>query len=222
MKRVCTLISALLICLVTSAKKADNATIERDSTAIYQGMNVKLDLATSILELARYKGDVQSYEIAANVNLKNRFFPTLELGYGSCNQSLDNANFNGKGGFGRVGLDMSALRKSGPHNMLLVGIRVGTAVQGVKMHNISVSDPYWQQYTARDYNLFTRTDVWGEVVAGVQVQVYKNFHMGWFARLKFLFTRDNKNKTITAYYIPGYGYKQDTNWGVNYYIGLNF
>lgn len=194
---------------------------ERDSTAIYQGLNLKLDLANPILEIARSGAKIQDYEMALNVDLKHRYFPTLELGYAQAKQSAASGDFSGKGGFARVGLDLSALRKSGKDNMLLVGVRVGTAVQGMDMHNVLVSDPYWQLYTSRDFSSRCRVDVWGEVMLGVQVQVYKQFHMGWYARLKILFTR-GKDGEVTAFYIPGYGFKQDTNWGLNYYLGWKF
>ena len=54
---------------------------EYADTAVYQGMSLKLDLATPILELARSKGKIQDYELAINVRLAQRFYPTLELGY---------------------------------------------------------------------------------------------------------------------------------------------
>ena len=43
--------------------------------------------------------------------------------------------------------------------------------------------------------------------------------MGWAVRFKLLFTSKNKNQRPEAYYIPGFGFRDNTNWGVNYYIG---
>ncbi len=194
---------------------------EYADSAIYQGINLKIDLATPVLELARSDAKVMSYELAMNVRLANRFYPTLELGYGQGDCAAAGGNFYGVGGFGRVGLDLAALKKSRKDNLLLVGIRLGTAVQGYSLTDVRVWDTYWQTYTVRDYDPKVRADVWGEVVAGVQVQVYKSFHMGWYVRLKLLFTR-KENGTTNAWYIPGYGYRQESNFGLNYYIGWKF
>ncbi len=194
---------------------------EYADSAVWQGWNLKLDLATPVFELARSKGNVMSYEGAASFNLLQRFYPTVEFGYGQGAASAAGGDFFGRGGYGRVGLDLSALRKSRVDNMLLIGIRLGTAVQNYSINNVSVSDPYWGEYTMRDFNKQLRADVWGEVVAGVQVKVYGSFHMGWYARFRILFTR-KETGLPTAYYIPGYGYRDETTFGFNYYVGWKF
>ena len=194
---------------------------EYGDSAIYQGINLKVDLGTPILEIARSKAKVMDYEIAMNVRLKDRFYPTLELGYAQANCTANGGTFNGIGGFGRVGLDLAALKKSRKDNLLLVGVRLGTAVQGADLTNITIWDTYWQQYTSRDFDHTVFADVWCEVVAGVQVKIYKSFHMGWYVRMKILFTRQETGD-INAWYIPGFGYRQDTNFGLNYYLGWKF
>ncbi len=188
---------------------------------IYKGLQVKLDIGSPILEIARSKAKVQSYEMAVNVNLLNRFFPTLELGYAQADRSLPSAIFQGKGGFARVGLDLSALKKKRENpNKLLVGIRLGTAGQDYTLTNLTLNDSYW--HTQPTINIQdVHYDVWGEVVIGIQVQVYKDFYMGLAGRLKALFTR-GKEGTIPPYYIPGYGYKDDMNFGFNYYVAWDF
>ncbi len=207
------LILCSLLCVATMQAA------ENDS--IYKGTQLKLDLGTPILEIARSKAKVQSYEIAANVNLLHRFFPTLELGYAQADCTPEGGTFNGKGGFARVGLDLATLKKNrtSPHK-LLVGVRVGTAVQDYTLSDITVHDSYWQTPAPINYH-GVRCDAWGEVTAGIQVQVYKAFYMGWAVRLKVLFTR-GKAGAYTAYYIPGYGYKDDMNFGFNYYVAWNF
>lgn len=212
MRKLCVFILLLMVVAgVTAREYADSA--------IYQGINLKLDIATPVLEMARSKAKIMSYEMALNVRLQNRFYPTIELGYAHASASAAGGDFYGIGGFGKVGLDLSALKKARKDNMLLVGVRLGTAVQACDLTNVQVWDTYWQKYTMRNYDRFVRADVWGEVVAGVQVQVYKSFHMGWFVRLKMLFTR-KEDGTPNALYIPGFGYRQETNFGINYYLGV--
>ncbi len=192
--------------------------LEHPDSVIYQGVNVKLDIANSIFEPARSFGKIQSYEAAVNVDLLHRYFPTAEIGYSQADLSAESGSFRGKGGFMRLGVDLSALRKSRGNNMLLVGIRLGTAVQGCSTRDVLLGNGYWGYYTVNFVNR-VRADVWGEVTAGVQVQVHKDFHMGWYVRYKILFSRGAAG-AVTAYYIPGFGYKDDSGFSFNYYLGF--
>ena len=198
---------------------------------VYQGMTVKLDLGATILDLIVHKGYVQHYQAGINWRLINRLYPTFEAGYagtlpttaslptrGELTQG-DSLHYRGQGGFFRVGLDINPLKKSAatsPH-ALLVGVRLGTAVQHMRQENTRTAAlPYYG----------TRADCWGEVVAGCQVDVYKGFTMGWMLRMKFLFTRQKTTDRVEALaypiYIPGYGSRDDMAWGMSYYIGYRF
>lgn len=194
---------------------------EYADTAVYQGMSIKLDLATPILELARSKGKVQDYELAINVRLAQRFYPTLELGYAKAQTSADGGNYSGEGGFARLGMDLSALKKGVDVNCLMVGLRFGGAYQGFQITDVPVHNEYWQQSNVNYYNQ-SKFDCWGELVAGCQVQVYKDFQMGWYVRMKLLLTRTDKQGDALPGYIPGYGYRRDSNWGINYYLAYKF
>ncbi|MCQ2325261.1 MAG: DUF6048 family protein [Paludibacteraceae bacterium] len=202
----------------------DGTRVYADS-AIYQGMNIHLDLFTPILELARSKGKVQSYEIGMSWRLKQRLYPTLELGYARAELDAEGAHHNGQGGFFRAGIDLNGLKKRPERlNALLVGIRIGTAVQDYQLTNVQVVSPYWDGGVPYRFDMPHKigADCWGEVVLGCQVQVWEGFQMGWNFRLKILMTRKAKDGGGLPAYIPGFGYRDDTNWGINYYIGYHF
>ena len=114
MNKFLLILSLLAFALCASAR-------EYGDSAVYQGMSLKLDLATPVLELVRSKGKVQDYEIAMNVRLANRFYPTLELGYAMAETSADGGYYSGQGGFARLGMDLSALKKGLSENCLMVG-----------------------------------------------------------------------------------------------------
>ena len=80
--------------------------------SIYQGTQIKLDIASPIVMSAANKWLIQHYEVAANVRLAKRFYPTVELGYagGSLSQG-DTLHYNGQGGFMRLGGDLNPLKK---------------------------------------------------------------------------------------------------------------
>ena len=171
--------------------------------SIYMGTQVKLDIASPIIVPASTNWKVQNYEMAVNVRLAKRWYPTVELGYaGGYAAQRDTLTYTGHGGFFRIGCDLNPLKKhpERPH-ALLVGVRLGTAVQN------------------KGY-----TDCWGEIVAGCQVEIAQvqntSFYMGWMARFKCLFTR--KERYFNPEYIPGFGKRDTIGWGVNYYLGWRF
>lgn len=194
---------------------------EYADTAVYQGLSIKLDLATPIIEAARSQGKVQNYELAMNVRLAKRWYPTLELGYSQADCVSGGGQHIGLGGFGRIGLDISALKKGVSENCLMVGLRVGTSYQSYQLTDVVQNVDYWQAGTVSFFNQ-QHWDAWGEIVAGCQVQVWRGFQMGWYVRMKILFTRSDKNSGPLPYYMPGFGFRDDTNWGLNYYLSWKF
>lgn len=193
---------------------------EYGDSAIFQGVLVKLDLLNPVLEVARSKGKLQTYELAVSVRLKNRYYPTLEGGYAFGKTGASGGDYKGNGGFIRAGLDINGLRSSAasPH-ALLVGLRVGTSIQNYDLLNVKTNSPFWNPDLLVDYRNNHGIDAWGEVLAGCNVNIASGFYMGWTVRLKLLFTRKAKGNGVTPYYIPGYGFRDNINWGVNYYIG---
>lgn len=184
---------------------------------IYNATQIKLDIASPVVIAGIHQWQMQHYEIAANVQLARRFFPTLELGYsGGKTHRGDSIQYNGHGGFFRVGCDINPLKKKkdSPH-ALLVGLRIGTAVQGWEHTSHATSG--------------TKADCWGEIVLGCQVEIAKvqktAFYMGWMGRFKVLFTRDKEGLTadqMMPIYIPGFGNRDNIGWGLNYYLGWRF
>lgn len=214
MNRLLLILSFLCLTLCISAQ-------EHGDSAIYQGLSLKLDVATPILELARSQGKIQNYEMAINVRVANRFYPTIELGYAQAETSADGGNYSGQGGFARLGIDLSALQKGISENCLMLGLRLGGAYQNFQVTDVRVHNDYWQIPNTNYYHQ-NKFDCWGEIIAGCQVQVYKGFQMGWYVRLKLLFTRTDKQGNALPAYLPGFGYRRDTNWGLNYFLAYKF
>lgn len=222
--RLLLILSLLFLVSRASAEDAVSAPVQPKQyadTAIYQGMSIKLDIAMPILELARSAGKVQDYEMALNVRLAKRFYPTLELGYAIADVTADGGHYSGQGGFMRLGMDLSALKKGVGENCLMVGLRFAGAYQGFQVTDVPVYGDYWSMPNTSYYDQH-KFDCWGEIVAGCQVQIWKGFQMGWYVRLKLLFTRTDKHGDALPAYLPGFGYRNDTNWGINYFLGYKF
>lgn len=214
---------SIIVCVLCFASAAVCA--PRDS--IYMGTQVKLDIASPILTPALNSWSMQHYEMAVNVRLARRWYPTVELGYAGGQRTQDTISYTGHGGFFRVGCDLNPLHRhpEAPH-ALLVGVRLGTSFQDfaqeVECKNIGTvldRDAGGHMRIAGG-----RADCWGEIVAGCQVEIAKvnetAFYMGWMGRFKILFTRTEL--TNGAIYIPGFGKRDNIGWGVNYYLGWKF
>lgn len=193
--------------IVTQEDTAELAIAHKESKEIYQGTTVKLDILSPVLVSGLSHWTIQHYEVAVNVRLANRFYPTLELGYaGGQMQQGDSIFYNAHGGFFRAGADINPLKRNpGSPHALLIGVRVGTCFQPRKV------------------------DCWGEIVAGCQVEIAKvkntAFYMGWMGRFKILFTREAENLTAAEMgpiYIPGFGHRSNMGWGASYHLGWKF
>ena len=184
-------------------------------TAVFQGVTIRLDILNPLLEQARSSWHTYDIEAAVNVRLKNRFFPTMEFGYAGRflqEKGADAPVYNGHVEFVRVGMDLNPLKKHPEQrSVMLVGIRAGTGWQ--KLASSVTDEQLHNKWIA---------DAWGEIVAGVQVNIVKGFNMGWAVRMKFLFTEKTHDNLAIPYYIPGYGYRGSMNWGFDYYLGYTF
>ena len=219
-KRFFVILLLLPLALLSYARE-DVEKERNDSIPLYQGVNVKLDIAMPIIEAARSAGKIQDYEMAINVRLKNRFYPTLELGYALAECGADGAQHKGQGGFARLGMDLAIVKKGATENNFMIGLRFGGAYQNYDLTNVRLQTDYWLSNPIDFYNQ-TRFDCWGELVAGCQVYLWKGLHMGWYGRIKLLMTRSVAEGNVLPYYVPGLGFRNDFNRGINYYIGYRF
>ena len=193
--------------IMATEDSAELAIARKERKEIYQGTTVKLDILSPLLVSGLNGWRIQHYEVAVNVRLANRFYPTFELGYaGGQTQQGDSIYYNAHGGFFRAGADINPLKRNpGSPHALLIGLRLGAAFQPRK------------------------ADCWGELVAGCQVEICKvkntAFYMGWMGRFKILFTREAENLTAAEMgpiYIPGFGHRSNLGWGASYHLGWKF
>jgi hypothetical protein len=220
-KRWLVILLLLPLTLFLYAHEETKAKVKNDSVPVYQGVSLKLDIAMPVIEAARSAGKIQDYEMAINVRLKNRFYPTLELGYALAECGADGAQHKGQGGFARLGMDLAIVKKGATENNFMIGLRFGGAYQNYDLTNVRLQTDYWLSNPIDFYNQ-TRFDCWGELVAGCQVYLWKGLHMGWYGRIKLLMTRSVAEGNVLPYYVPGLGFRNDFNWGINYYIGYRF
>lgn len=202
--------------------KKDKLKNEEDAekTEIYQGTYASLDLLNPAMSLFGTKY-IQG-EAAVDVNLKNMFFPIAEIGYGNVKYT-NNQGLTYKSGapYFRVGLNYNVMAKKGTESHFYVGLRYGLSAFSYDITSQGLTDPVWPgeiEFDRSGRNAFAQ---WIELVAGVRVQLVRNFMMGWSVRL-----RREVSKSVfedhEPWYIPGYGYSGTTSIGATYSLIYKF
>ena len=121
-------------------KKEEKKEADENVFPLYNGVTVSVDLwgiGSKVLG-----GDFLSSEVAVDVNLKNRFFPIVELGYGSTDAWNDNGtNYKSNAPYFRIGMNYNALYKKKFDNFLFVGLRYAMSSFKYDITTLPVTDP---------------------------------------------------------------------------------
>lgn len=116
----------LLFCTPLAAQEKKIITEEEKEVPFYQGTTIGVDIYG--LGSKVFGGDITSTEISVEVNLKNRFVPAAEIGYGTTDTTDDGTNIHYKASapYFRVGMNYNFFFKK-PYlpGFLYGGIRYG-------------------------------------------------------------------------------------------------
>ena len=148
-----------------------------------------------------------SYDVMASVNMWNRLFPTVEVGLGRANSTPDGLNYTYKtplSFYAKIGADYNFMFKNHPKYQFLVGIRAGYTTFKYDITNITVGDDYWGESSNLDLSGLKSHAFYGEIVAGIRVNLYGPISAGWTLKYHNVFNY-KKNGDIHPWYIPGFG-----------------
>lgn len=221
------LLSSLLLVPVAgrSQTKFEKVTIiqEKEKVPFYQGTAIGVEVAGPISHLLG--SDILNSEVQVQSNLKNMFFPTVEIGYGKTDSFNEDTELSYKTSapYFRVGLDINAMYKK-PHlpGWLLVGIRYGFTSFTYDVKGPAMQDPnYGGLVTVPfDYPGQKSKAGWVEIVCGMKARIYKGFCMGWSVRYKRRLSI-TANENAEAWYVPGFGKNGETSFNFTYNLIYN-
>lgn len=186
-----------------------------DTIPVFQGVNVMTDLVGP--GWYAFGGDFLSTEVAVEVNLLNRFFPVLEVGYGRTDATNEDTelHYRTAAPYFRLGLNYNVQYKKKSPGYIFAGARVGYTSFKYDVDGPSMTDPVWGGEVPFHFTDIQSHALWAELLIGVRAQIHKNFHMGWSFRYKVrLNVKENPNSS--PWYIPGYGANGSTKFGVTY------
>jgi hypothetical protein len=191
--------------------------IEEENAHIvfFQGFTLSVDAFGPISYIV---SDYGTAEAALRLNLKNTYFPIVEMGYGKCSTEDFNTKVSYKvnAPYVRIGFDINMLKDKFQSNRLYLGARYAFSTYEYDIAGPPMTDPIWGGTGAFSISGTSCTSHWLEVLMGVEVKIYKNFHMGWAVRYKRELA-STKNDYSKPDCIPGYGYTTNsTCWGGTY------
>lgn len=211
-------LSSLLIPIGASAQENKALTDEEwKKTPLYQGTMIGGDVAGAASKVLG--SDIMSTEAIVSVNLKNRFFPVAEIGYGSIDTIDDETDIHYKASapYFRLGMDYNVFyRKPYLPGYFTVGLRYGFTSFDYDVQAPPLTDPNWGGTSIPvDYKEVKTNVGWAELVAGMKANVYKGFYMGFTVRYRARLNM-TKHENSEPYYIPGFGKGEKNNFGITY------
>lgn len=215
------LLSSPSLCAQTPAAPADTLQdVKRDSTIsvihapksaadsvvhepFFRGVGVGFDVCGAIMAVATPWGQ---YEAFARANLRDTYFPVIEVGVGSSNNTNEETNLHYKvnAPFARIGCDYNFLKDHASGNRLFAGVRYGFTTFKYDLDGPDLTDPVYGTSQPFVYKGLKGNMHWGEVVAGVETRIWRIFHLGWTVRYR-LRIHEKQSELGHAWYIPGYG-----------------
>lgn len=140
-------------------------------------------------------------------NMHNRYFAALELGVGSAKITPEESNFTFRtpvSPFFKIGLSYNVFYNSDPRYKFLVGVRYGFSPFSYRVTDISLNDGYWGTDEKFEIPKQNATVGYLELLAGVRVNIFGNFSVGWDVRYHSIL-HESKAQYGEPMYIPGFG-----------------
>lgn len=200
----------ILVDTVTGKEFIDSAAIEKAKNLkmkypLLHSATVSLDLFTPAMRAFGTKYGLG--EVAAEINLYNRYIPVLEFGLGQAENTPDDNNYTYKSAispFFRIGMNYNFFYGSNPDYMLMIGLRYGFSPFKFEVTDISQQGGYWNEPMTYDIPSQSVTAGYLQLLLALRVRIFDNFSMGWSIRYQSIM-HESATPHGKAWYIPGFG-----------------
>lgn len=164
-------------------------------------------------------------EIAAELNLHNRYIPVVEIGLGQADNTPEDNNYTYRtpvAPFFRIGMNYNFLYQSNPDYLIMAGIRYGFTPFRFEVTDITQLPGYWDEpmtYSIPSQNV---TAGYFQILLALRVRVVDNISLGWSVRYQSLL-HDTDTPYGNAWYIPGYGPRNrsiNATFSISYTVSL--
>lgn len=195
--------------LLPTVAKAQNTskkaamTAAADTVPMFKGLSVSYDLAGTVMRLV---GDYGQIEGALRVNLKDKYFPILELGMGLAKHETDAVTgiaAKTSAPYGRLGCDVNIAKNKHDGYRVMLGARYGFTSFKQDISG-TVTVPYWGgtvDYATQQQSISYH---WAELLFSVDAKLWGPVRLGWSFRYKLKIKGDGSDGE-KIWYVPGYG-----------------
>lgn len=182
-----------------------------DSIPLFRGVAVSVDLVGPAEMMF---GDYGQYEAAARINLKDKYFPVVELGWGKANAEdvATQLTYKTKAPYVRAGMDFNLMKNKHDIYRLLGGMRYAYTSFKYDVNSPNIVDPVWKDNVEYNAEGVKCNYHWLEFSFGVDAKIWGPVRMGWTVRYrKKLYSK--AGDFGTPWYVPGFGKSGSTRLG---------
>ena len=159
-------------------------------------------------------GDYGQYEAALRINLRDKYFPVIEVGYGKADADDPSTRlaYKTSAPYGRIGIDFNIAKNKHDDYRIYAGARYALTYYKFDVIGEGIKDPVWGddvRYEAHDVKANYH---WLEAVFGVDAKIAGPFRLGWSVRYRRRLFNDNGDIGNT-WYVPGFGKQGNSRFG---------
>lgn len=182
-----------------------------DSIPWWRGFQVKVDLVGPIQRAVSSYGQ---YEAGIRFNLKDKYFPVVELGYGEADESNDvtQISYKTSAPYGKIGVDFNVMKNKHDIYRLYAGVRYAYTSFKFDVNHAPLTDPVWGGETPFDIHDMKASYGWFEALFGIDAKITGPLHLGWTVRYKRRLNHDDGD-IGNVWYVPGFGKQGGTRLG---------
>lgn len=204
-----------MLCVAASSHARDDKQQAQaqasDSVALFRGVALSGDIVGLGQMLL---SDYGQYEAALRINLKDKYFPIIEVGLGKADAEDDitNLKYKTSAPYGRIGVDFNLMKNKHGNYRTYAGFRYAYTSFKFDVTSPSIKDPVWGDEAEYDVRNVKANYHWAEAVFGVDAKICGPVRLGWSVRYKRRLMHDDGNIGNT-WYVPGYGKQGGTRIG---------
>lgn len=189
---------------------------QSDSIPFFAGFALGIDIVAPIMKAV---GSYGGYEASLRANIRQKWFPVAELGYGTCDHTNETSHLHYKTSapYFRIGADYNFNKDLLSGNRIYGGLRLAGTVFKYDLDGPPITDEIWGQSVDFSFAGVSSSAAWAELVFGLEAKIWKNFHIGWSARYKRRIYQ-KKTDAGAAWYIPGYGRNDSHTFGATFHL----
>lgn len=187
------------------------ATVNEDSIPLFRGVAVSADLVGIVQKAVGSYGQIEG---AVRVNLKDKYYPVVEIGLGKAdaNDVTTHLSYKTSAPYGRIGADFNVLKNKHDDYRLLVGGRYAFTSFKYNASAHDIVDPVWGGEALYRIHDEKANCHWLEAVVGVDVKLWRFVRLGWSGRYKLRLAHDDGHAG-NVWYVPGFGKQGSTRLG---------